>query len=157
MRDVNRARDVLLDPAARADFDRGRRLRLPVQATAAGATQAAAPGREIRYRARARTTTGPRQWWDPRWAETAEPPRRERPVPPPDADASRDWYAFLGVSASATAQEVRAALGRKAMAMQGAGITASEVMRRNAELRACWGALGDPARRAAYDAARRQA
>lgn len=160
MTEINRAREVLLDPALRAAFDRSRARQSAVRARQRPApsqppvppTTPAPPGREVHIRARPQgSATNPRPASEP-----AAAPRRPAPLHPrahPDHD--RDWYAFLGVKPAASAAEIRAALGRKAIAMQGAPISAVETARRNAELRAAQATIGTPAARAAYDRARR--
>ncbi len=147
---INRAREVLLDPVARSEFDRNRPVEAPMAARPAPAP--ARPGREIHLRARqpkANPTVTPAP---PRQDKVQTPGPRGRYTAAPDFE--RDWYAFLGVSARAPGKEIRAALGRKAMAMQGTSISATEVARRNAELRAAQATIGDPSVRAAYDRAR---
>lgn len=150
MRDINRAREVLLDPVARAEFDRARRAAAPIAARPRPAE--AKPGREIHIRVR-RPQAASRAESPP--AETtgaeAAPPRRRPPgrhATRPDFE--RDWYAFLGVSPHASDAEIRAALRRAALALQVPGISAVEFARRSTELRTANASIGTTAARAGY-------
>ncbi len=154
MRDINRAREVLLDPVARAEFDRARRAAPPVPARPRPAE--AKPGREIHIRVR-RPQAASRAEPHPaeEKADEAAPPRRGPPgryAAKPDFE--RDWYAFLGVSPQASDAEIRAALRRAALALQVPGISAVEFARRSAELRTANASIGTTAARAAFQQAR---
>jgi DnaJ-class molecular chaperone len=154
MSEVNRAREVLLDPGLRAAYDGERRA---VRARADGRAARADDARVHRVRSTVREPDRP--GWDPRWAEAAKPAQREpkpgtyvRPAPEPEHE--RDWYGFLGLGLDATTADVRVALGRLALEIDRAHITASEVVRRRDELRRAWATLGNPTERARYDARR---
>ncbi len=154
MSEVNRAREVLLDPTLRAAYDGERRaIRARDNARAARVDDACV------HRVRATVREPECPGWDPRWAPAAAPASKgpkpgayARPVPEPEHE--RDWYGFLGLGLDATTPDVRAALGRVALEIDGAPITASEVVRRRDELRRAWATLGDPTERARYDARR---
>ncbi len=155
MQEINTARDVLLDREARAAFDLGLK-----RDAAARRVAADVPDPEA-VRVRGRAAEAPRRTWPGHWAE--RPPGRPvaserraatgafRAAP----DHTRDWYGWLGIAPGASADAVRAALGRKAAEIEGQDLTAVEVARRNAELRAANASIGTPAARAAYDRQRR--
>lgn len=150
MSDINRAREVLLDPLARAEFDRVRRAAAPVAARPRPAE--AKPGREIHIRVRRPQAASRAESPPAEKGHEAGPPRRRPPgrnAGQPDFE--RDWYAFLGLSPRASEGEIRAALGRKALALQGTPVPATEVARRTADLRLAQATIGDPATRAEYD------
>lgn len=144
MLEINRAWEVLSDPAQRAAFDRSRPK----------------PARSLR-----RQPTGPRPSAErrapvPRPARSAAGEDSPREATARDGatyvgDASVDWYAFLGVRPDAPRQEILKALARMAAGMSGADITAAEVIRRREQQKAAWAALGDPHIRASYDALRK--
>jgi len=154
MTEVNRAREVLLDPALRAAYDSERRsVRARDDLRAAWTDDARV------HRVRGTVREPDRPGWDPRWAEAAKPPANGpkpgayvRPTPKPEHE--RDWYSFMGLGLDATTADVRAALGRLALEIDRAPITASEVVRRRDELRRAWATLGNPTERARYDARR---
>ncbi|MCL4232867.1 MAG: DnaJ domain-containing protein [Dehalococcoidia bacterium] len=154
MREINRAREVLLDPVARGQFDRARRAEAAVEARRRTAQET--PVHTIHIRA-TRPQAKPAGESAPTDQARQEPRggRNSRGSYNAEPDFARDWYAFLGVSAQATAGEIRAAMGRKAMSMQGTPVSAVEVARRTAELRAAQATIGSPAARAAYDRARK--
>jgi curved DNA-binding protein CbpA len=158
MIELNHAREVLLDPAARAAYDLSHRRRVQQEAARAPAEATETPVRTVRIRAKA---PAPRP---PPWTS-----REDEPGPPAvsrqskrdatgiyhaEPDFDRDWYGFLGVTQEATDKEIRSALGRKAIAMQIPGISAVEVSRRAAELRTARATIGTAAARAAYRRAR---
>jgi curved DNA-binding protein CbpA len=158
MAEVNHARDVLLDPRARALFDRERIRR--------GATVSTprVVHREPRHTNARATTTGPIRFTfnharagrtvheevyeeEPRaakadWAFDAANPRRH------------DWYGFLGLPPWATADEVQAAIARRAPEATRASLSPEERMRRGQKLRAAWETLGPARSRQSYDASR---
>lgn len=144
MLEINRAWEVLSDPAQRAAFDRSRPK--PVRSVR---RQAPGPRRATERRAPASPPT--------RSVADEDSPREAaaRGAATYLGDVSVDWYAFLGVRSDAPRQEILKALARMAAGMSGADITAAEVIRRREQQKAAWATLGDPHIRASYDALRR--
>ncbi|OAI38879.1 hypothetical protein AYO38_08640 [bacterium SCGC AG-212-C10] len=153
MKAINHAYAVLRDPVQRAAYDR----RLPrakeqhPQSTARR-PQPHQPAQKPNSRGSMSFGQGERVDAVNDWA------RRNPPRPAPartyTGDASRDWYGYLGIRASATRDEVLAAIRRKKDEIFGAPVTATAFAAQRKELQDATGALVDPAARAGYDAAR---
>lgn len=155
MAEVNHAREVLLDPRARAIFDRERRRAVPpTPRVVRRGTQS--PGRA--------TSAGPiRFTFDHARADrTVEEEVFEEATPPSGADWSfdvarphaNDWYAFLGVPPWATTNEIQAAIARRAPEATHPSLPPEERGRRGLKLRAAWESLGKAQARQGYDARR---
>jgi len=151
---LNRAREVLLDPVSRASFDRARRLRAQQEAVRARVEAVEQPVRTVRIRTKVRVAqqqplpaTGDQQRAP---GTDAKARRAGAGVFRADPDFTRDWFRFLGVTHQSTDAEIRAALGRAALALQAPGISAVEFSTRSAELRTANASIGTAAARAAY-------
>ncbi len=159
MAEVNRARDILLDPRARAIFDRERIRRRaavvasrpvrPRPAPSNGYPTAAGPIRFTFNHARADRPIGDDAFED-------EHPRRDATDWTFDVvnPHGHDWYAFLRVPPWANTNEVQAAIARCAPEATAASLSPEERGRRGLKLQAAWQTLGKPHARKAYDASR---
>lgn len=156
---LNRARDILLDPAQRAAFDR----------TRVGSRATAAPAAGMR---RAPSAQGAGRGTSGRMRFTFDTDSPIRPDPPEPAagetpaQAARwrfdvrgghdqeDWYAFLGLGPWATEDEIMAAI--RGLVGQSTAVSLSPEQRvdRQAKLRMAWEVLGKRPNRAAYDRSR---
>lgn len=159
MAEVNRARDILLDPHARARFDRanGRAVpRTPTRATRQPSRQAS-NGRA--------TTAGPIRFTfdhgktdatipDDVFEEAGRPERRADWRFDATAPGAADWYGFLGLPPWCTSNEIQAAIARLAPEATRANLEPNERAARAAKLRAAWEVLGRAASRQQYDAHR---
>ncbi len=160
MIELNRAREVLLDPAGRAAFDRlyWRRVQREAARARAAIAAAEAPARTVRVKTKPlanRSGSAAGQEAKAKVPGAAPRPRRDiTGIYDAEPDFSRDWYRFLGLAETATDRQVREALASRAMAMQVPGISAAEVTRRNAELRTAQATIGTAAARVAYQRAR---
>ncbi len=167
MAELNQARDVLLDPAQRAAFDRSRGIarRYAGFASSFGVARSNARNREAGGSGdRMKFTFGrqrPDNWRD---EDVAPAPR------PSPADRARemarwkfdraagpnqeDWYAFLGVKPWATDEEIRKAAAALAPQATGDHLNLEERYSRQAKLEMAGLTLVRRDLRAAYDAAR---
>jgi DnaJ-class molecular chaperone len=162
MAELNRARDVLLDSAARAEFDRGRiRQRMTASpgpmrrppATAGmgrmkfsfGVDDGAAPPR-----------TAPRRNMPPRQkdAETLAREAARWRFDPRGGLGQEDWYTFLGVHPWSNAGEIQAAVKAFVGQASARSLSPAEQETRHAKLRMAWDVLGNRHKRSDYDAAR---
>jgi len=156
MSELNRAREVLLDPAARAAFDRSRRVREQRETAQARVHSVAGPVRTVLIRTKVRAPRPPSRPEGPEGPQASgslRPRRDAAGIYGAEPDLTRDWFAFLGVTPTANDGEVRAALRRAALALQVPGISAVEFARRSAELRAANASIGTAAARAAFQRA----
>ena len=159
MAELNRARDVLLDAAARAAYDRARDL---PNRTAAGTRR----GRDA---GNAGTTGTGRMHFtfdteDPLGANRQ--PRRQPAARPRPGEAARwrfdarggpgqeDWYAFLGVYPWSTEEEVTKAIQALVSETIATYLGPQERAERQAKLRMAWEALGNHRKRMEYDRTR---
>lgn len=159
MAEVNRARDILLDPRARAIFDR-QRVRRSAAAVASrpvrprptpsnGYPTAAGPIRFTFNHAQADRPVGDDAF------EEERPPREETDWTFDVAHPrGHDWYAFLRVPPWANTNELQAAIARCAPEATAPSLSPEERGKRGLKLQAAWQTLGKPQTRAAYDAAR---
>lgn len=168
MAELNHARDVLLDPAQRAAFDRSRGIarRYAGFANSFGAARSNARGREpMGSSDRMKFTFGRQR--PPNWREEDAPPPPPRPSPADHArEAARwkfdralgpnqeDWYAFLGVAPWATDEEIRKATATLAPQAIGGHLSLADRYNRQAKLEMAGLTLIRRDLRAAYDAAR---
>ena len=159
MAELNRARDVLLDPAARAAYDRARGL----------ANMATAGMRRGRPQGNAGTAGSGRM----RFTFDTEDPLRSGPRSEPEytgsprpGEAARwrfdargglgqeDWYAFLGVHPWSTEDEVSKAIQGLVGQSIATYLGPEERVDRQAKLRMAWEALGNHRKRMEYDRTR---
>jgi DnaJ-class molecular chaperone len=153
---INRARDVLLDPAQRAAFDRtrararvapmaGMRRGAPVTGTArpgkmhfSFASDDPLPDDAVRPEPEREEPDEPDRWhWDPRGGFGQE-----------------DWYGFLGVQPWYTDVEMQAAVRALVGTTIKSSLPPGEQARRQAKLRMAWEVLGDRRKRFEYDRTR---
>lgn len=169
MAEINRARDVLLDRTARADFDRAR-LRARVTTPPTRPKQAAPRGSGLEGFARmkfsfgAEGTDGAARASRPTRPHT--PPQRPKDPAAAAREAQRwrfdaragpnqeDWYRFLGVYPWSTEAEVQAAVKLLVGQANAVSLSPAEKESRQAKLRLAWETLGKRHNRTAYDAAR---
>lgn len=162
MAELNRARDVLLDPAQRVAFDRTR------QRAASAGSQQTARTRSRRTEPnetdeRMRFTFGHGRQPNPA-ADRGSPPRpgahataREAArwrVDPAAGPNREDWYSFLELAPWCTGEEVRRSCERLAKEATGPHLTGEERARRAAKLRDAAETLANPERKKAYDESR---
>ena len=156
MSDINRARDVLLDPQARAAFDRTR-----VRARAAAPMAGMRRGAPVTGRARpgkmhftfASGTPLPDEAVSEEPAGTPDEPGRWR-WDPRGGTAQEDWYTFLGVQPWYTDAEMQAAVRGLVGKTIASSLPADEQARRQAKLRMAWEVLGNRRKRIEYDRGR---
>ncbi len=167
MAELNQARDVLLDPAQRAAFDRSRGIarRYAGFASSFGVARSNARGREpMGSSDRMKFTFGRQR--PPNWREEDVPPPSTRSAADEAREAARwkfdralgpnqeDWYAFLGVQPWATDAEVRKATAALASQATGDHLSLEDRYNRQAKLELAGLTLIRRDLRAAYDAAR---
>jgi len=161
MAELNRARDILLDPAQRAAFDRDR------QPTGEPGTTGLAAARSRARRSNPAEAGEPMRFTFGRQrppGQNAEPkgpvyPGAEARVreaarwrfDPAAGPKQENWYAFLGVHPWSTGEDVRRACERLAKEATGLHLGADERARRAAKLRAAAETLGNAERKQAYD------
>lgn len=154
MIELNRAREVLLDPVARAAFDLSHRRQVQQEAARARVEATETPVRTVRIRTKVRAPrkqSPPDRQDDPQSQEQASRASRNASgIHGAEPDFTRDWFVFLGVTPNASDGEIREALRRAAVALQVPGISAAEFSRRGAELRTANASIGTAAARAAY-------
>ena len=142
MAELNRARDVLLDPPQRAAFDRTRQ------------PQPAGMGERMKFsfatEQPAGRTPGRSGQPHPSTEERARDAERWRFDPSADP-AQENWYAFLGVAPWTTSDEVRQACARLAGEATDPRLSVAERARRAAKLRTAAETLGNTERKQAYD------
>lgn len=160
MAELNRARDVLLDTAARAEFDRARQRR---QMATAGMRRSPATGGFGRMKfsfgaedgaASARPTTRSRPPSKPKDAATLAREAARWHFDPKAGAAQEDWYAFLRVHPWSNETEIQS--GVRALVGQAGALELSpaEQQNRHAKLRMAWDVLGNRRKRTEYDASR---
>ena len=169
MAELNRARDVLLDPAQRAAFDRSQGIarRFAGFANSFGAARSAAQARESSGGSERMKFTFGRQRpsnWREEPGAAAPPPRSSAEERAGEAERWRfdreagpnqeDWYTFLGVPPWATEDEIRRAAAGLAPQATGGHLTLAERYSRQAKLEMAGLTLVRRDLRAAYDAAR---
>lgn len=168
MQAINEAWAVLNDPAKRAAFDRARKTVVNPQQGVWGAAygpRRPEPGTRPRPSGPAPSSNGPQPAGGKSvFEEEAEQsPFRgrvnaRRPGPRHfTGDPNIDWYAHLGVRASASNKEILAALALKAAELKATtNISAAEFTERARLNKEAWETLGNMHVRAEYDRARRE-
>lgn len=162
MAELNHARDILLDPARRAEFDRTRQAAFARNSGFNGFARArtARPAPSETRPERMRFTFGNRK---PGWKQEdiTERPHRGGPGDEKhwrfDAKAGpeqEDWYAFLGLGPWASSEEVRNACAALASQATYPGLSPEALERRRAKLAMAAATLAKGEARAAYDATR---
>ena len=172
MAELNRARDVLLDPRQRAAFDHAREAASPrrrgfggigsfASARARTNPPAAAGGERTRFTFTRGAGAAAQRHEDAAGEEAAarEASRRTAEArrwrfDPRRGPAGEDWYAFLGVQPWATSTEIQAAVRGLAGQAGDPTLSPEELRSRQAKLAMAWETLGVAAVREAYDTRR---
>ncbi len=166
MAEINRARDVLLDRTARADFDRAR-LRARITTPPSARAKQPAPRRSgLDGFARMKFSFGEEGAARPSPSTRPQSPPRPKDPAAAAREAARwrfdahagpqqeDWYRFLAVHPWSTEAEVQAAVKLLVGQANALSLSPAEKESRQAKLRLAWETLGKRHNRTAYDAAR---